>query len=83
MSERFACGADGVDLAVGGGVVRGSDCVDALADDAAVANDDGCERAAAPLARVFGGERDGSAQKLGIGLSALSQLAHSLPQGRK
>ncbi len=82
-AKGFACGTNGVDLAVGGGIVRRSDGVDAFADDAAVANDDGRKRAAGAGARIFSGEHDGAAQELWIGLSSRCQLAHNLPEGRK
>jgi len=81
--ESFACGANGVDFAMRCWVVGGCNGVDAFADDAAVVDDDGCERAARAGARVFSCERNGAAQEVGIGVGSVGQLARNLPQGRK
>ena len=82
-AQGFACGTNGVDLAVGSGVVGGGNGVDAFADDAAVADDDCGEWAARARASVFSSERDSAAEELRIGRGCRGQLAHSLPQGRK
>src|ERR1035437_5950601 len=65
-SQSLAGRADGVHFSVGRGIMRGGDGVHALAHDAALAHDDGAERAARAVEHILGGQRDGAAQKLGI-----------------
>jgi len=75
--------ANGVDLAVGGGVVAGGNRVYSLADDLAVAHNDCGKRSACAAFDVLDGQHDGAAQELGIGRGGWGQLALWLPEQRK
>ena len=78
-AQRLAGGADGVDLAVSRGVVGRGDGVRALADDLAFAHNESAKGTAFAGHHVLGGEGDGAAQKLRIGLMRhLSLLLSSL-----
>ena len=83
--ERTQClarGADGRDLAMRRRIVRSGHHVHAFCDDLAVAHNQGCEWAASAGGHVLCGQRDGTAQKLEIGLDeSYLCLPSALPNG--
>ena len=67
-SQGFRRRADGVDLAVGRGIVGRGHGVDSLAQNPSITHDQGGKWSARAADNVVRGQRDGAAQELRIGI---------------